>query len=353
MSFVVKTEIMPIQHNQLTKTDRKAWKEFVSKHPDNTVFQSPEMYDFYEKVNRYTPHIYIGKDDKGIVRAVLLAVIIKEYSGWRGKLSSRTIVYGGPLLDRTFGGHLQLLKEMLQTISKTLGKKSVYIQYRNFIEWPESCRQVFDSCGYSFTDRLNLLVHTSGRTETEQAISKSKRRQIKKGLADGCTIRPPRDEEEMRIFYQRIRELYQNRVRKPLPDYSFFEQFYRMSREGKLGIVRLVVAGDEVIGGVMAPVTSGRNIYEWYVFGLDEQYKKKYPSVLATWAPIDYALENELKHFDFMGLGTPLRPYGVRDFKLHFGKNTTNPGRFSKINNRALYFVTEISYNILRLFNKV
>jgi len=344
---------MHIQHNQITEVDRKAWAEFIGKHPDNTVFQSPEMYDFYGNVHKYSPHIFLARDEKGTVRGVLLAVIIKEYSGWRGRLSSRTIVYGGPLVDDTGKEHLQLLKELLHTLSTVLGKKSVYIQFRNFIEWPEAQAQIFHACGYSFTDRLNLLVQTSGRTETEQTISKSKLRQIKKGLADGSVIRPPRDEKEMRVFYQRIRDLYQNRVRKPLPDYSFFEQFYRMSREGKLGIVRLVAAGEEVIGGVVAPVTSGRNIYEWYIFGLDEQNRKKYPSVLATWVPINYALENKLKHFDFMGLGTPAKPYGVRDFKLHFGKKTTNPGRFSKINNRTLYFVTEISYNILRLFNKV
>ena len=39
--------------------------------------------------------------------------------------------------------------------------------------------------------------------------------------------------------------------------------------------------------------------------GLDEEFKNVYPSVLATWAPIDYALKNNLKVFDFMGVGVP------------------------------------------------
>ncbi len=344
---------MHIPHNQLTESDRKAWTEFVSNHPDNTVFQSPEMFDFYEKVNNYTPHIFLGKDDDGILRAVLLAVVIKEYDGWRGRLSSRTIVYGGPLTDETFTDRLRLFQELLRTLSATLKKQSVYIQFRNFIEWPEMYKRLFISEGYGFTDRLNLVIPTTDKAETKKLISKSKRRQIKKGQENGSVVRPPENLEEVRTFYKLLRDLYKNRVRKPLPDLSFFEEFFEMSRQNKLGIFRLVMSDGQIIGGVVAPVTPGRKIYEWYLFGLDSTHKKKYPSVLATWAPIQYALKNNLQHFDFMGLGTPSKPYGVRDFKLHFGKKTTNPGRFNKINNKFLYFITEISYNILRLFRKV
>jgi len=351
--FLFNITKVKIQYNQITEKDRIAWAEFVKKNPHNTVFQSPDMYDFYLQVKDYTPHIFLGKDEDGLIRGVLLAVIIKEFSGWRGSLSSRTIVYGGPLLDDTYKDSQHLFKELLLTLSKTLKKKSVYIQFRNFIEWPEESVGVFESCGYRFKDRLNLLVSSSNKEETEKKISKTKLRQIKNGLTNGSIIRPPKDIVEVQVFYELLKELYKNRVRKPLPDQSFFEQFYEMSKAGKLGIIRLIIFNEEVIGGVLSPLTPGRNIYEWYVFGLDELYKKNYPSVLATWAPIEYGLKNKLDHFDFMGLGTPLKPYGVRDFKLYFGKNTTNPGRFSKINNRYVYMLTEISYNLLRIFNKV
>lgn len=342
---------LQIQYNKFTEKDRAAWSEFVAHHPENTVFQSPDMFDFYQKVKYYTPHIFLAKDERDSIQGVLLAVIIREYSGWKGRLSSRTVVYGGPLLGKK-DAH-KVLKALLETLTSRLKRRSVYIQFRNFIEWPHEMVPVFESCGYRFTDRLNLLVNTTDKEKTEKAISKTKLRQIKNGLANGSIIRAPENIDEVRTFYGLLKNIYQNRVRKPLPDLTFFEQFYNMSQVGKLGIIRLIVAHDEIIGGVVSPVTGKRNIYEWYVFGLDELHKKKYPSILATWAPIDYALENKLEHFDFMGLGTPLKPYGVRDFKLHFGKNTTNPGRFSKINNGLLYTITEMSYNILRIFNKV
>jgi len=340
-----------VQYNKITENDRIAWIEFLKDHPQETIFQSPDMFDFYQKVKYYTPHIFLAKDEIGTIRGVLLAVIIKEYSGWKGRMSSRTVIYGGPLLGKTDAQ--EVLKELLNTLDKTQKKKSVYVQFRNFIEWSDDMVEVFESCGYHFNDRLNLLVNTVQEEETLNKISKTKLRQIKSGLTNGSIIRPPKNIGEVQVFYELLSDIYRNRVRKPLPDRSFFEQFYKMSQVGKLGIIRLILHDDTIIGGVLSPVTDTRNIYEWYVFGLDELYKKKYPSILATWAPIEYALENKLAHFDFMGLGTPLKPYGVRDFKLHFGKNTTNPGRFSKINNSFLYMITELSYNILRVFNKV
>jgi len=56
--------------------------------------------------------------------------------------------------------------------------------------------------------------------------------------------------------------------------------------------------------------------------------------VLATWAAIEYALEQSIPKFDFMGVGIPEREYGVREFKSRFGGKMVNYGRFARISNR-------------------
>jgi lipid II:glycine glycyltransferase (peptidoglycan interpeptide bridge formation enzyme) len=86
---------------------------------------------------------------------------------------------------------------------------------------------------------------------------------------------------------------------------------------------------------------------------LDEEYKNLFPSVLATWAAIDYAVQNKIMTFDFMGVGVPNRDYGVREFKARFGGNLVNYGRFGKINNQFVYVVTEVGYNILSLLRRI
>lgn len=119
-----------------------------------------------------------------------------------------------------------------------------------------------------------------------------------------------------------------------------------MSRNEKIGKYFLVEYNKEIIGGIMCPITPDKAIYEWYVCGLDGQHNGIYPSVLATWAPIDYALKKGLKYFDFMGAGKPDQNYGVREFKSKFGGESVNFGRFERINNRFLYKLGKIGIKL-------
>ena len=87
-----------------------------------------------------------------------------------------------------------------------------------------------------------------------------------------------------------------------------------MTLDAGFGKVFLISYEGRIIGGIMCPFFPGKGVYEWYVCGLDEEYKSSgvYPSVLATWAAIDFAMCNDFELFDFMGVGIPGVPYGVR-----------------------------------------
>jgi hypothetical protein len=52
---------------------------------------------------------------------------------------------------------------------------------------------------------------------------------------------------------------------------------------------------------------------------------------------IQYAIQHQLPVFDTMGAGKPGVPYGVRDFKLRFGGDLVEHGRFLHINKPTLY----------------
>jgi len=196
-------------------------------------------------------------------------------------------------------------------------------------------------------------------------MSESRRRQIKKGLASGAEIIEPESIEQVREFYNILHILYRYKVRKPLADWSFFENFYKLSTKqennetveqwnsGTIGIIRLIRYQNKIIGGILAPVFEKKCIYEWYVCGLDKEYKDQYPSVLATWAAIEYAVDSNISSFDFMGVGVPETPYGVREFKARFGGELVNYGRLTRINNRFLYNIAEFGFNILALLKKI
>ena len=136
-------------------------------------------------------------------------------------------------------------------------------------------------------------------------------------------------------------------MRTPLWSEEFFLQFYR----NEVGKYLLVKFNGKVIGGMMCPVFNNKAIYEWYVCGLDEEYRELYPSVMATYAAIEYAKKHTIEMFDFMGAGKPDIPYGVRDFKMEFGGEQVEHGRYLYICKPWLFKMGKIAVKMLKIGN--
>lgn len=337
--------------SDIHKIDLARWDEFVNKQPEGTVFQSSEIYSLFDKSKKFEPLLFQAENN-GRIAGVLLAVIIKEYAGKIGYFTSRTLVYGGPVIDAPDNEYDDVLDILLKGLIRKVKHRSIFIQFRNFTDM-EKRKEIFRKNGFYFMERLNFLVDTSDEQTVKKNISNSKLRQVKKGLKAGAKIISPQNEDQVREFYDILYKLYRYKVKKPLPDYSFFRSFYEQSDKNKLGIINLVEYENKIIGGILSPVSRDKVIYEWYICGLDKEYKHVYPSVLATWAAIDYAMKNNIRCFDFMGVGTPDKKYGVRDFKAKFGGEMVNYGRFGRINNSLLYAITEVGYNILAMLRRI
>lgn len=347
-----KKELMKFEVNSdIHKIDLVKWDEFVNKHPDGTVFQSSEIYTLFNKSKKFEP-ILFQVSNNGHIAGVLLAVIIKEYAGKIGFFTSRTVIYGGPIIDAPKEEYDHVLDVLLKELIRKVKNRSVFIQFRNFSDM-EKRKEIYRKNGFYFLERLNFLVDTSDEQTVKKNISKSKLRQVRKGLEAGAQIISPQSEEQVREFYQILYKLYKYKVKKPLPDYSFFKNFYELSSQNELGIIKLIAYENKIIGGILSPISKEKVIYEWYICGLDKEYKYLYPSVLATWVAIDFATKNNIKCFDFMGVGTPDKDYGVRDFKAKFGGEMVNYGRFGRINNSLLYAITEVGYNILAMLRRI
>lgn len=337
--------------SEKNRIDFNAWDEFVKNCADGTVFQSSETYQLFQSSKKFEPVPILVSENKDI-RGVLLAVIIKEYVGKLGFFTSRTVIYGGPIIDAPEEEYDLVLDLLLKELTRKVKNRSIFIQFRNFSDM-EKRKETFRKNGYYFLERLNYLVDTSDEQIIKKNVSKSKLRQVKKGLASGAKIISPQNEGQVKEFYQILYRLYKFKVKKPLPDYSFFKSFYKQTEESQLGIIRLIEYENKIIGGIVSPISQDKVIYEWYICGLDQDYKNLYPSVLATWAAIDYAQKNNIQCFDFMGVGTPDKDYGVREFKAKFGGEMVNYGRFGRINNEFLYAITEVGYNILSMMKRI
>lgn len=315
----------------LSKSFLKEWKEFVSNHPNGNFFQTPAFVDLINSVPNYKADA-IFQIEKNKIKGILVYTEQKEGSWIKGYFTNRCIVYGGPLLLNGEKGY-EIAVPLLKKIKKQT--VAIYIEFRNLFD-TTGFINAFESCNYSFQSHLNYIVPISPDPEkTFLLLNSSRRRQVRKSLKSGAEIIIPTSIEEVKDFYQILVKLYKQKVKKPLPPWLFFKNFHLKLNIGKYFLIRFE---GEIIGGIMCPIYK-KTVYEWYIAGLDGIYRNIYPSVLATWAPMEYAAKNGLKYFDFMGAGKPDDDYGVRQFKSKFGGKEVEYGRYLFINKPLLYKV--------------
>ena len=312
-----------------SEIDKQDWKSLVETSPVATWFQTDEAYRFYQSVSDMCAFVYgVMEEDKLV--GVIVGYTTQEKCKLKQFFTARAIVIGGPLLDENISE--SALTMLLQTIKKQQGE-AIYIETRNLHDYSR-WKTVFKANGFAYQPHLNIQVVCNAN----HTMSDQRQRQVKKALKNGAVIAGAESEQEIRDWYQILRQLYRQKVRTPLWSEAFFLQFYRNG----VGKYLLVKYDGKVIGGMMCPILEGRAIYEWYVCGLDEDYREQYPSVMATYAAIEYAKANGLPLFDFMGAGKPDANYGVRDFKKEFGGEVVEHGRFLCIRKSILYAIGKL-----------
>ena len=316
---------------------RELWKDFVLKNPFSTLFQTPEFYDFYNSVPGNQATVLASKFSDQLVS--LIIIIIQKENGIKGFFSKRGIIYGAPLIHPDFPLGLHDLLEFTTSFFK---HKLIYLETRNLKDLSEY-KYIFIKNNWSYLPHLNFQIKLNDQRQLEKFISSSRMRQIRKALKSGAYVKEAGDLKEVAAFYDILKGLYLSKVKKPLPSWDFFREFLTSG----LGKYFLVFYCDKVIGGIMCPIFNDQTIYEFYVCGLDKEYKDQHPSVLATWSAIKFGSENKIKVFDFMGAGEIDKDYGVRDFKARFGGDMVEYGRFIKIQNHILYGLGKLGVKIL------
>ncbi len=323
--------------------DKDSFNCFQEQHPNGNFFQSLEAFTYFASVDKYKPLIIVATEGEEVVGS-LLAIIMKEKNKIKGFLSRRCIIYNGPVIKND---DAEITLQLLQYFDKIIAKRVIYAEFRAFFDM-ELYKGVFHNSGYKFEEHLNYIVPVTTIEENKKLLNTSKRRQLHLSLKNGTVITEPESLADIKSFYSILSELYKNKVKKPLPEFDFFEKFYNNKKLGKYFLVKYE---NKIIGGIMCPIDKNK-IYEWFICGLDGQYKNFYPSVLATWAPIEFAANNGIKYFDFLGAGKPNMDYGVREFKSKFGGELVNYGRFVKIYNKQLYSFGKLGLEIIGKIRK-
>jgi serine/alanine adding enzyme len=323
--------------------DKKKWSAFVKNHPMGSAFQTPEMYDVYRSAGYYSPVIVVCMDEKNEICGLILSVIQKEYKGFLGRLSSRSIIWGAPLIKENDKIIFELL---LNEYDKLVGGKVVYTQIRNLWD-TEYFKNEFEKLGYVYEDHLDILVDLNKSEDTLWSEVYSRRRsQINKSERKGVTIRIFNEPEMIEKSYDILREVYK-RAKLPLPGKDYFISANRFLGEQEyLKFFGAFIEGRLI--GVMYLLCFNERTYEWYI-GCYMDYMRVHPNDLIIWEIFKWSKENGYKVFDFGGAGRPDKEYGVREYKKKFGGNTVNFGRYQKIHNRFLMFLAVKGFRFWQL----
>lgn len=336
-----------------------AWQKLVDQSPTATWFQTLEAYQFYASQKNEMIPLAIGVEEDGALVGVVVGYITQEKNALKQFLTRRAIIVGGPLLADDISN--EALTALLLAVTNTSSlspsgvpgkvrdfvgcsfasrlQNPIYIESRNFHDYSK-WKHIFEQCSFAYQPHYDIHV----RCDDAHQMSDRRQRELKRAIKNGATVTMAQSEQEIRDWYQILSKLYREKVRTPLFSEEFFLQFHRQQR----GKYLLVKYNGQVIGGMMCPILEGKAIYEWYVCGLDEEYRELYPSVMATNAAIEYAKANGLPLFDFMGAGKPNKPYGVRDFKMEFGGELVEHGRFLCVRKPLLYAIGKLGVKWLK-----
>lgn len=328
---------------QYSDIDKQQWQQLIERSPYATWFQTDEAYRFYQSVGDMQAFAYGVFEDDNLV-GLVVGYTTTEKCKFKQHFTARSIIVGGPLIADNISNEaltalLKAVRAMESNGQSPIANRPIYIETRNFHDYSR-WKSVFESMGFAYKEHYDIHVHCSA----QHRLSDRRQRELKRAIKNGAEIIEAQSEQEIRDWYQILSQLYREKVRTPLFSEEFFLQFYRNG----VGKYLLVKYQGKIIGGMMCPILEGKAVYEWYVCGLDEDYREQYPSVVATHAAIEYAKQNDIPLFDFMGAGKPDIPYGVRDFKMEFGGELVEHGRFLCVRKPLLYWIGKMGVKWLK-----
>lgn len=317
-----------LKNNDIKKNE---WGKFLANSSFSSPFQTIEFYNLYRTSESFDADVFAVEED-GSYRALVVVTIQKE-TGIKSIFSKRGIIYGGPLLINSNANGVYL-DQLLYEIKSYYKRKIIYLEVRNSFDY-SALSSIYTKRKWDFQEHLNVQLNIDGE-DVESLLSKMKynrRREIRISIEEGATMREANNEEEVVALFEILKNMYEENVKLPVWPLPFFINLYKSA----IGKVFIVQHDDKIIGGSFCVYYDNMSINTLYYVGLKNYHKKIFPTHLAVMMVIEFGVENNLKLVDFMGAGKPNISYGVRDYKLKFGGDLVEHGRFSYILKPILY----------------
>jgi lipid II:glycine glycyltransferase (peptidoglycan interpeptide bridge formation enzyme) len=233
---------------------------------------------------------------------------------------------------------------LLDSVRDYYQGKLIYLETRNFFDY-KNFRSDFSAAGWSYIPYLNVKVQIKDRSLDEiiSLFNYNRRRQVRKSLAEGATWTEVNTVSRIQAIYRILFHLYKTKVRLPLPPEDFFIKFWQS------GLMKAfaVEHNGKIIGGSFSPVLPGKCVYTMYYCGERDYHPRIFPTHLAVLAVMDYGQKAGCRYLDFMGAGKPGVEYGVRNYKMEFGGDLIEEGRYLLVLNPFMYKLGKLGLTML------
>jgi lipid II:glycine glycyltransferase (peptidoglycan interpeptide bridge formation enzyme) len=331
--------VVIVQNKQV---EAEQWNDLLEDSFYYSPFQTEKAYKLFNSAEGLGADVF-AVEDNGAYKCLVVVTVHRE-NGLKSFFSGRGIIYGGLVIRHGGSGYVDTL---LNAIDDYYRNKLIYIEIRNYFDFTQY-HSLLTHPGWKHIPWLNIQNEISSNNMLSE-FSSSRKRQILKALRNGASWEQAGSSNEIKEFYSILSDLYTNKIKKPLIPLPFFLNAF----DTGFAIFLLVKYSGRIIGGIMLAIIPDRAAYEFYVCGLDSEFRDQYPSVMATWAAIEYAQKNDIPLFDFMGAGSPDKEYGVREFKKRFGGVVVEHSRYLKVFNPVLYMVGKMGLKVMQLTGKL
>lgn len=317
------------------------WRQYVDQQCDGNIFHTPEMYQVFQHVNGFKPEIWVARGVEHQILGLMLPVHITLFKKYLRRLTTRTVVFGGLLFDKTPIG-FEAMDFLLKTYKKSVGLKSLFTEIRNSVSYGDF-QQNLQNLGFQFEDHLNYLLDLSvSPEEIFNRIGPRTRKNIRHGLNQSkIMMTNVTNVEDVIESYELISNTYHN-ARVPLSDRSLFiSAFNTLYPKGMIMWTNAVIDGSP--RATSLELMYKDTVFGWYS-GMDRAFASYVPNEMLMWHILQKSAEKGFVEYDFGGAGKPNVNYGVRDFKAKFGGNLVNYGRNIWIPNRPLFNASRLGY---------
>ncbi len=319
--------------------DVSSWRIFLDENDNSNMFQTPEMLEIYNNTNRCKGVSLFALSNQKLVGVLIGCIIRESNSPLLKMLSSRLIIRGGPLAKND---NIDICSLLIRKMFQTSKNITLYSEYRNMRDIAK-IKPSFNLNKYKYEEHLDILMDIGiSEDDIMSRIRKNKRKEIKKALKKEIDIKVYDNyNHEVEKCYSLIAKLYK-RLKIPTFDISLIKSSFEQNNE-KFKTIAFGAYSNDTLIGTRIVYCYNKLIFDWYAAANDE-YLDLRPNDILPYEVMKWGSNKGYKIFDFGGAGKPNVAYGVRDYKLRFGGETIELGRFKRKHHKVLYYIIESIY---------